>query len=162
MSGPRTSREALIAEMLGEVDALLSRIEALPAVAAKTEERISGAAAALADAGDKYRLAVTAFTEEVKAELTEYLERKAGAIAAQTVEEQRAAMQEAARQAFQFEAFEKAANLGIGLAAAAKAFHRAKRSRLIEHAMTALVASGFAAALVYAMALSDCLTPRLW
>lgn len=154
MSGPRTSREALIAEMLGEVDALLSRIEALPALVTASEERVYGAAAALADAGDQYRLAVTAFTEEAKAELTAYLERKAGAVAAHTVEAQRAAMQEAARQAFQWEAFGKAADLGIALDAAAKELQRATRSRLIAQALTALLASGFTAALVYLVALN--------
>ncbi|MCX7112669.1 MAG: hypothetical protein NTX45_21600 [Proteobacteria bacterium] len=60
-------------------------------------------------------MAVTAFNEEAKRELTEYLERKAGQIAAKTVEEQRAAMQESARLAFRSEASGKAASLGVAL-----------------------------------------------
>jgi len=31
MNSPRTAREALIAEMLGDLDLLLARVEALPA-----------------------------------------------------------------------------------------------------------------------------------
>jgi hypothetical protein len=151
MNGPRTSREALIAELLGEMDALLSRVEALPPAVAGAEERITRATSALIAAGDKYRLAVTAFTEEAKTELTQYLERKAGAIASVTVEDQRAAMQSAARHAFQSEAFEKAAGLGIALGAAAKEFRRSMWSRLLEHAITALIASSFTASLVYAI-----------
>lgn len=151
MTGPRTSREALIAEMLGEVDVLLARVEALPAAVASAEDRIAGAVAALTDAGDKYRLAVTVFTEEAKTELTEYLERKASAVTSKTEEDQRAVIQEATRQAFQSESFEKAENLGITLRAAVKEFRRSMWLRLIEHAITALIASTLTAGLVYAI-----------
>lgn len=152
MSGPRTTREALIAELLGDVDGLLARVEALPAVVAGAEEKLSTTAKTLEDAGDKYRLAVTAFTEQAKAELSEYLDMKSGQaaqVASKTVEEQRAALQEAARLAFRSEASDKAANLGVVLGEAAKEFQRSMWSRLIEHAVTALIASGFTASLVY-------------
>lgn len=155
MSGSRTTREALIAELLGDLDGLIARVEALPAVVAGAEGKLSGTVAALDDAGDKFRLAVTAFTEQAKADLSEYLDIKI-ALAAQavtkTVEEQRAALQEAARTAFRSEASDKAASLGAALGEAAKEFRRSMGSRLIEHAVTALIASGFTAGLVYAIA----------
>ena len=91
---------------------------------------------ALAGASDQYRMAVTAFNEEAKWDLTEYLERKAGQIAAKTVEEQRAAMQESA-------------GLGVALGHAAKEIQQARWSRLFEHALTALLTSIFTADLVY-------------
>lgn len=149
MNAPRTTREALIAEMLGDLDALLARVEAVPALVAGAEERLSGTVAALDAAGDKYRLAVTAFNEQAKADLSEYFDRKAGEVAARTVEDQRAAMQEAACIAFRSEASDKAASLGLVLGEAAKEFRLSMRSRLVEHAITALVASGFTAGLVY-------------
>lgn len=149
MNAPRTAREALIAEMLGDLDALLSRVEALPALVAGAEERLSGTAAALDAAGDKYRMAVTAFNEQAKADLSEYFDRKAGEVSSRTVEDQRAAMQEAARMAFRSEASDKAASLGLVLGEAAKEFRLSMRSRLVEHAITALVASGFTAGFVY-------------
>lgn len=152
MTGPRTTREALIAELLGDVDGLLARVEALPALVAAAEEKMTGTAKALEDAGDKYRLAVTAFTEQAKADLSDYLDMKtgqAGQVAAKTVEEQRAALQEAARLAFRSEASDKAASLGVVLGEAAKEFRRSMWSRLVEHAITALIASGFTASLVY-------------
>lgn len=154
MNGPRTAREALIAELLGDVDRLLARVEALPALVAGAEGRLSGTVAALDEAGDKYRLAVTAFTEQAKADLSEYLDLKtahAAQLAAQTVEEQRAALQEAASFAFRSEASDKAANLGAALGEAAKEFRRSIWSRMMEHAVTALIASGFTAGLVYAI-----------
>lgn len=151
MNAPRTSREALIAEMLGDLDSLLSRVDALPALVAAAEEKLTGTVAALDSAGDKYRMAVTAFNEQAKAELTEHLDRKAVEVSARTLEESRAAMQDAARLAFRSEASEKAAKLGIALSEAAKDYRRSMGSRLIEHAVTAMVASLFTAGMVYAI-----------
>ena len=155
MSGPRTTREALIAEMLGDLDGLLNRIEKLPVLVDDAEGKLSNTVSALDEAGDKFRLAVTAFTEQAKADLAEYLDLKtaqAAQTSAKTVEEQRAALQEAARMAFRSEASDKAESLGIALSEAAKQFRRSMFSRLMEHAITALVASGFTAGLVYAIA----------
>jgi hypothetical protein len=149
MNGPRTTREALIAEVLGDLDALLARVEALPAVVAAAEEKLIGTVTALNDAGDKYRMAVTAFNEQAKADLTEYLDLKAAQVSAKTVEEQRAALQEVARLAFRSEASDKAASLGLVLGEAAKEFRRSVWSRLWEHAITAVLASSFTAGLIF-------------
>lgn len=154
MSGPRTMREALIAELLGDLDGLLARVENLPALVAGAEDKLAGTVAALEGAGDKYRLAVTAFTEQAKADLAEYYDLKtahATQHATKTVEEQRAALQEVARLAFRSEASDKAANLGETLGEAAKEFRRSMWTRMVEHAVTALIASGFTAGLVYAI-----------
>ena len=124
MPDPRTTREALIAELLGDLDALYARAERLPLAVAECEAKLNGTVTALNEAGDKYRLAVTAFTEQARTELTEYLQRKAGDVAAKTVEEQRAALHEAARAAFRSEASDKAAQLGISLSQAAREFRR--------------------------------------
>lgn len=149
MNGPRTTREALIAEVLGDLDALLARVEALPAVVAAAEEKLIGTVTALNDAGDKYRMAVTVFNEQAKADLTEYLDLKAAQVSAKTVEEQRAALQEVARLAFRSEASDKAASLGLVLGEAAKEFRRSVWSRLWEHAITAVLASSFTAGLIF-------------
>jgi len=146
-----TTREAMIAEMLGDMDAILARFETLPGMVANAEEKITNTVAALDDAGDKYRMAVTAFTEQAKVEISEYLTRKAGEAASQTVEEQRAAIQEAARFAFRSEASDKATSLGIALGQAAKEFRRSIWTRLWEHAITALIASALTAGIVYAI-----------
>lgn len=148
MTGPRTTREALVAEMLGELDTLLARVEALPKEIASAESQVVTSVASLNEAGDKYRMAVTAFTEQAKTELTEFLQRKASEVAAKTVEEQRAAIQEAARQAFRSEASDKAAALGVALGQAAKEFRRTMLTRLLEHGFTALVASVLTSGLV--------------
>ena len=104
--------------------------------------------ASLDAVGDRFRLAITAFTEEARTELAEYLERKAGEVASRTVEEQRSALQNAALSAFRSEASDKAARLGIALSDAAKEFRRSMLSRLLEHGLTALLASLLTAGLV--------------
>lgn len=149
MAAPGTAREALIAEILGDLGALLARVEALPALVRAADERLMETARILDSASDKYRMTVTAFNEQAKLDLAEYLNHKAAAMASMTVEEQRAAMQEAARMAFRSEASEKSADLGKVLGDAARAFRRSRWSRLVEHAVTALVASGFTAGMVY-------------
>ena len=151
MSAPRpnTTREILIAEVLGELDGLLARVEALPDKVASSERRMAVTVDALAGASDQYRMAVTAFNEEAKRDLTEYLERKASQIAAKTIGEQRAAMQESARLAFRSEASDKAASLGVALGHAANEIKQARWSRLFEHGLTALLTSAFTAGLVY-------------
>lgn len=151
MNSPRTTREALIAEMLGDLDLLLARVEALPVLVFTAEERLISTVTALDNAGDKYRIAITAFTEQAKTELAEYLDRKTIEVSSKTVEEQRAAIQEAARVAFRSEASDKAANLSMVLGEAAKEFRGSMRSRLVEHAITALISSGFTVGLLYAL-----------
>jgi len=153
-SGPRTTREALIAELLGDLDGLTARIEALPALVDNAERKLSGTVTALDDVGDKFRLAVTSFTEQAKADLAEYLDLKtvqAAQTAAKTVENQRAALQEAAQMAFRSEASDKATRLGIALSEAAKEFRRSMWLRLVEHFITALIAAGLTAGLVHAI-----------
>jgi hypothetical protein len=151
MNSPRTTREAFIAEMLGDLDTLLARVEALPALVATAEERLTSTVTALDNAGDKYRMAITAFTEQAKTELEEYLDRKTIEVSSKTVDEQRAAIQEAARMAFRSEASDKAANLGLVLGEAAKEFRRSMWYRLMEHAITALIASGFTVVIFYTL-----------
>jgi hypothetical protein len=148
MGEPRTSREALIAEMLGELDSLLTRAEQLPKAVADAEVRIACTVAVLNDAGDKYRMAVTAFTEQARTELTEHLQRKALETVTRTVEEQRVAMQDAARSVFEVEAAKRPAQLYAGLDQAVKEIRRATLSQLLEHGLIAILSSTLTAALV--------------
>lgn len=149
MNTPRTAREALIAEMLGEMEELLVRVEKLPAVLEDAEKKVANTVAALEGAGDKYRQALTAFNEEAKVELTSYLERKAAEIASKTAEEQRAALQDEARRAFRSEVSDKASVLGSMLEKAAREVRQSTGSRLAEYAITAFIASATTAGLIY-------------
>lgn len=148
MNGPRTAREALIAELLGDLDRLLARVEALPAQVEAAERRIAGTITGLNEAGDRFRLAVTAFSEEARSGLAEYAQRKAGEAGTRAADEARAAMIDAAKQAFRSEASDKAAQLASTLVQASREFRRSTWSRLAEHAITACAASALTGALV--------------
>ncbi|MDR2031382.1 MAG: hypothetical protein LBP86_03790 [Azoarcus sp.] len=146
MNGPRTSREALIAELLGDLDGLLARVEALPALIADMEKTLAETTFALENASDKYRMTVTTFTEQAKIDLAEYFDRKAAQAAqtaCKTLAEQQTALYEAARAAFR-----------SGVPLSGQALRESRRSmygRLMEHGITALIASGMTAGLVYVM-----------
>jgi hypothetical protein len=141
MTGPRTTREALVAEILGDVDVLLARVERVTEEIRAAERQVGATAATLNEAGDKYRLAITAFTDQAKTELTQFLQRKAGEVASKTVDEQRSAIQEAARHAFKSEASDKATALGLALGQAAREFRRSRLSWFAELTLAALLGS---------------------
>ncbi|SDA85343.1 hypothetical protein SAMN03159475_0113 [Pseudomonas sp. NFPP33] len=144
-------REALVVQALEEVDGLLVRVETLLASVSGAESSLNATTESLQEAGDKYRMAVTAFTEQAKADLTEHLQRKASEHVAATVEEQRGAMQEAARIAFRSQASDDAASLAKTLRAAAGEFQRAAWARMAENLVVALLSSSIVAGVTYAL-----------
>ncbi|WP_395009091.1 hypothetical protein [Undibacterium sp.] len=93
---PSTAREALIAEILGDLDVVLARAEALPTALKEAEQRFLASVAALDAGGDRYRMAITQFNEEAKREIQSSLERNL----VKSVNDQNLAMQDAAKQAF--------------------------------------------------------------
>lgn len=92
---PRTAREALILEMMGDIDGVLARVEALPARIAAVEERLAASTSVLDAAGERYRMTLVAFTEQAKTQITSYLERKAGETSTKMLESQRQELQAA-------------------------------------------------------------------
>lgn len=148
-SKPKTSREALFAELFGDVDKLLLRVEALPNTISESESKIKATIEILETSSDKYRTAITEFTNQAKIELSDYLDRKTSEVTSKTTEEQRAAIQEAARLAFRSEASESAANLSLALSNATKDFKQARVSRLVEHGITAVFSSALTGLVVY-------------
>lgn len=158
MNGPRTSREALFVELFGEVDALLTRVKALPVVIGEAEKQLGKTIVLLNGSGDRYRMAVTAFNEQAKADLSEYLDDKMKV----TADEQRAALQliaqDVARLAFRSAALQSVGNLKDMLdeaaelrriiGEAANLVGRSAGSRLVEHCVTAGITAAITTALV--------------
>jgi hypothetical protein len=87
MADPRTKLDVLYEEVLGEVDRVIGRVEALrevlPKQAAEAEASLLRAAEVLSQAGDQYRAAVDRHTQVAQTELTRYLEQRAGEVARQ-------------------------------------------------------------------------------
>ena len=143
----RTIKEALVAQLLGELDALTNRVEALPKQINNAQEELAHTVTALVAAGEKYRMVLTQFTDEAKTELTEFIERKAVNVASKTAEEQRAELTEVARKAVATEA-EK---LNITTYGATKRKPASRLDIVREHAITAAASSIVTAAIVYTM-----------
>ena len=134
MNNPRSAREALVAELLGELDALLQRVEALPGTLDIASQRITAAVAALEAAGNRYRAAITDFNQQAQAELNDFMDQHTAQFthrAAQTLAAQQRALQAAALQALRTT--------------------RPAQQRwqdLAAHVLTALIASGCTGALL--------------
>ncbi|UVW30673.1 hypothetical protein [Massilia sp. H6] len=148
MREPVTSREALIAEILGELDGLLTRSEELPKTLAEGERRLVLAAQILEKAGLNYRLAVTSFTDEAKTALTEHARDQLSEVATLAAELQRKAVYEAVRVAVQRETSEFAVRLDAFLNQRGTVAQRVADSNLRGHGLTALVSSVLTAALL--------------
>lgn len=128
-ASPRTTREALLAEMLGDLDGMLTRIEKLPQLVENCEARLSAKADALQVSGDKYGQAVVAYTEQAKEELTDFLEKESMV----TIEKHLAAIQKT----FQDTLDAESGNIG----SSQFADKRFLWMRLFEHTVIALLTS---------------------
>ena len=136
-ASPRTTREALLAEMLGDLDNMLTRIENLPQLLESCETRLSAKADALDASGEKYGQAVAAYTEQAKEELADFLERESVSSVEQLTVTIRQITQEISLSEME------RAKLGFP-----KNFLQLLFIRLFEHGVTALIASLFTVFLI--------------
>lgn len=141
MAEPRTTREALIVEILGELDELLTRTEALPESIAQADTRLRQTVGILEDAGDRYRSAVTAFTEEAKLSLTTYVQHQAAQAVSFPTDEQRACIQEAVVAALACATVSSTNGLNCCDRKRGTERASARVERLLEHVVTAAIAS---------------------
>lgn len=149
MNGTGSAREALIAEALGEVAALLNRVEAVgPA--------LDGSRLALIHASTELAGQVTAFesrmagiTENAKAQAVKHIARRTEEITRVSAEAQTRAMEEAARMLFRTEVGPALQRVAIPLQHLADLAHRGAHpwQQWLTHAATAVVASALTWAL---------------
>jgi len=84
---PRTNRDALAALVLGEIDTLLDKLEALQGNVNATSENIKVTINQLEAAGEKYNQAVLAANLRSKNEMIAYLKTVSATTIAKTTEE---------------------------------------------------------------------------
>lgn len=104
---PRTARDALMLEVLGDLDGIIKEIDKFPEMMKTVEGSYLATVKTLTEASDQYKDAIVKFSEAAKRDLENHIKT----IRANTVEEEKAALQEAARLAFRSEASDKAADL---------------------------------------------------
>jgi DNA-binding ferritin-like protein len=95
-TGPRSTREALMAELFGDVDKLLKRCEAIPDQVAQAADRITASTQALDGAGEQYRARINEIAERMRVETSTMLVKVTNQAATTLVQKQSAFLQEAA------------------------------------------------------------------
>ncbi len=150
MNGPSSAREALIAEALGEVAALLDRVEAVgPALDASRLAMIN-ASTELAGQVAAFESRMAGITENAKTQAVKHIARRTDEIARVSAEAQMRAMEEAARMMFRTEVGPALQRVAMPLQHLAELAHRGARPW--EHWLTHAATAAAASALTWAMA----------
>jgi hypothetical protein len=100
---PGTAREALIVEALGEVAALIDRVEAVAPAMGAAREALVQASAALAGQLVAFDSRMTAITENAKVQAVRHIARRTDEMARNALDTQTRAMEDAARTLFRTE-----------------------------------------------------------
>lgn len=87
MAAPKTTKEALIAEMLGDIDAIMQRIEQYPTILKAVETGLLESARTMETAGANIRKAAREYTDEAKQSLQNFTAEKAAEIKALRTEQ---------------------------------------------------------------------------
>ena len=140
MSPPGTAREALIAEAIGEVAALIDRVEAVAPSMDEARRALVRASVELAGQVVAFENRMTAITENAKVQAVRHIARRTDEVARSSMDTQTRAMEEAARALFRTEIGPTLQRLVMPLQ------HLAERGdrpweRWLTHAATAAVAS---------------------
>lgn len=100
MNGTGTAREALIAETLGEMAALLDRVEAVVPALEASRLALINASTEMAGQIAAFESRMTATTENAKQRVVEHIARRADEITRAAAQSHTRAMEEAARMLF--------------------------------------------------------------
>jgi hypothetical protein len=147
MNQPSTAREALIVETIGEVAALIDRVEAVAPALDASRLGLINASAELAGQVAAFENRMAGITENAKVHAVRYIARRTDEMARSSLDTQTRAMEEAARTLFRSELGPALQRLIVPLQMLAeRATHPLER--WLTHAATAVAAS----ALTWAMA----------
>jgi hypothetical protein len=149
MSGPSTAREALLIEALGDVAALLDRVEAVAPALDASRGALIQASTDLAGQVAAFESRMAAITENAKVQAVRHIARRTDEIARGSAETQTRAMEEAARMLFRTELGPALQRLALPLQHLADLAQRGARpwQHWLTHAATAVGASALTWAL---------------
>ena len=103
MSPPSSAREALIAELMGDVSTLLDRVDALVPALGATCDAVTRASADMDAKATQAEGRIAALTEAAKAHAIRHIAHRTEELARHSAETQTRAMQAAAQEAFRAE-----------------------------------------------------------
>ncbi len=138
---PRTAREALLAEVLDEVDSLHRQVLALPDSLVAMEVKLAQTVSVLDQAADNFRMAVTAFSEQAKVDLLAFHERKTVQASTRILDEQRRTIQELLQAATLAASSSKSNRSGQNPIRVANIFCPSTWARLVERIFVTVVTS---------------------
>ena len=136
MSGPSTSREALILEALGEVGKLLDEVDRLTIAMEAGREALRQIIELLGDRMRLFESAVSNLTKRAERGALEHIVQRTNEMTRRVLEEQSKAMRDAARQAFSEQLAPTMAQLDVKLRQLKKGVERPWADWLM-HAATA-------------------------
>jgi len=141
VQSPRTAREALLAEVLDEVDSLHRQVLALPDSLVAMEAKLAQTVSVLDQAADNFRMAVTAFSEQAKVDLLAFHERKTVQASTRILDEQRRTIQELLQAATLAASSSKSNRSGQNPIRVANIFCPSTWARLVERIFVTVVTS---------------------
>lgn len=100
MNRSTTAREALVAELIGDVAMLLDRVETLTPAMTTSRQALAQAAAELAASVAPFEARITAWADHAQTRAAQHVVDRTNAVAALSFQEQKHAMSEAARLIF--------------------------------------------------------------
>jgi ubiquinone biosynthesis protein UbiJ len=142
-----TAREALVAELIGDVAQLLDRVETLTPTINAARHALTDAARNLASSVGPMQAHMAALADHTKTKAVEHIVRRTNLIAAQTLQEQTRAMTESARAIINSEVGPPLRQLAATVKDVVERAHRPWDAWLT-HAATAIVSGICSAGLV--------------
>lgn len=149
MNNLSSAREAFIVETLGEVAALIDRVEAVAPALDSSRLALIHASTELADQVTAFENRMAGITENAKVQAVKHIARRTDEIARGAVETQTRVMEESARMLFRTEVGPALQRVAMPLQHLADLAHRGARpwQHWLTHAATAVVASALTWAL---------------
>ena len=143
MNGTSSAREALIAETLGEMAALLDRVEAVAPALDASRLALINASTELAGQVTAFESRMAGITENAKMQAVKHIARRTDEITRVSAEAQTRAMEEAARMLFRTEVGPALQRVAMPLQHLADLAHRGAHpwQHWLTHAATAAAAS---------------------
>lgn len=146
MNEPRSRRDAIVAQLAGELDDLMQRVERLGPRLDEANRRLEGGTEALNAAIEQYRTNVGTLTSQVLKNIGDFAVRRTNEAAVRSVEEQQALLQASARQAFEVELAPRLQAFADVLARTAMHVEGPRQFAWLAHVVTAILSAGTTAA----------------
>jgi uncharacterized protein (DUF885 family) len=147
MNRPATAREALIAELIGDVANLLTRVESFTSTMDQAREAMAEAADGVVASVEPFRAQIDAISERAKVKAVEHIARHTHEMARQLQARQREAMAQAAQAILSKEIAPALQRLIVSLERTVQRSNRAYEVWLT-HAATAVLSAACSAVLL--------------